>query len=243
MNPTIDLLMSHRSIRAFASDPVPDAHLRHAVEAGQAASTSSGVQAYSVINVTDPEARAALVPLTGGQQKVADCGAFLVICGDLRRHRLAAQLHHAHHTDSLETFILAVIDASLFAQNMALALESLGYGICYIGGLRSHLPDVDKLLSLPDGILPLYGMCVGVPAESPSARPRLPVNAVLFDNRYPDDDTMVERIGEYDRTYEQYMIARGSAPRPWSGAMARLFTDPRRPDIAPYYTSKGASFS
>ena len=244
MNPTIDLIGSHRSIRAFSPDPIPDDHLRLAVEAGQAASTSSGVQAYCVINVTDAEARRALVPITGGQEKVASCGAFLVICGDLRRHKLAAAMHDAAHRDSLETFLVATVDASLAAQNMAIAFESLGYGICYIGGLRNDLHAVDRLLELPKGVLPLYGMCVGTPAEDPAPRPRLGAEAVLFHDRYPDDDAMRELIGRYDETYERYMTeARGQSGRTWSGAMARMFSDERRPDIAPYYTAKGADLT
>ena len=243
MNDHIELLKRHRSIRSFTGEAVPEAHLRAGVEAGQAASTSSAVQAYSVIHVTDPETRATLVPLTGGQEKVAECGAFLVICGDLRRHRLAAMLHGTEHADSLETFLVAIVDASLFAQNMAVALESMGYGICYIGGLRNSLPEVDRLLELPPGILPLYGMCVGVPAEMPDPRPRIGSEAVLFEDRYPDDATMLEHIRAYDEAYERYLVERGATARPWSGSMARLFSDPRRPDIASYYASKGASLA
>lgn len=244
MNPTIDLIRRHRSIRAFAPDPVPDDHLHAAIEAGQAASTSSGVQAYCIINVTNPDTRRALVPITGGQQKVADCGAFLVICGDLRRHKLAAAMHGAQHRDSLETFLVATVDASLVAQNMAVAFESLGYGVCYIGGLRNDLAEVDRLLDLPPGILPIYGMCVGAPAEDPAPRPRLGADAVLFNDRYPDDDTMKSLIARYDEAYERYMLeTRGQPGRTWSGGMARMFSDERRPDIAPYYISKGADLT
>ena len=46
MNPTIQTMLNHRSVRDFIPDPVPDDHIRQAVEAGQMASTSSAVQAY-----------------------------------------------------------------------------------------------------------------------------------------------------------------------------------------------------
>ncbi len=243
MHPTFELMTRHRSIRAYTGEPVAPGDLRMAVRAGQAASTSSAVQAYAVINVTDATTRHALVPLTGGQEKVARAGAFLVVCGDLRRHRLAAEMHGATHADSLETFLLAVVDASLFAQNMSLALESMGYGICYIGGLRNELREVDRLLGLPEGVLPLYGLCVGRPAEEPAARPRLGIDAVLSENRYPDDAEMRSEIARYDREYEAYMERRGSMATPWSGAMARLFSEARRPDLASYYASKGADLS
>lgn len=55
MNDTISLLMNHRSIRKFKDQPVTEEQLRTIVSAAQMASTSSNVQAYTVIAATDPE--------------------------------------------------------------------------------------------------------------------------------------------------------------------------------------------
>ncbi len=74
--------------------------------------------------------------------------------------------------------------------------------------------------------------CVGVPAEQPAARPRLPVRGVLFEDRYPDDEQILRAIDEYD----------DSAPG-WAARMTRKFTEPRRTDIGPYYHAKGANFT
>jgi FMN reductase (NADPH) len=241
MNPTIETILAHRSIRRFKPDPVPPDHVRAAVAAGQAASTSSAVQASCVIHVTDPAERARLAELTGPQEKVATAGAFLVVAGDTRRHRLAARRDGQPHEPSLESFLVAVIDASLLAQNMTLAFESMGYGCCYIGGLRNHLPEVDRLLEIPEGVYPIYGLCVGVPDEDPSHRPRLPVEAVLSEGRYPSDEEVLAHLAAYDATYERYLAERGAEPRTWSGIMARKFTAAQRPDLAGYYRSKGAS--
>ncbi|KAF6589089.1 nitroreductase family protein, partial [Paenibacillus sp. EKM208P] len=52
MNDTISLLMNHRSVRKFKSDAVTDEQLAAIVAAGQMASSSSNVQAYTVIAVT-----------------------------------------------------------------------------------------------------------------------------------------------------------------------------------------------
>ena len=240
MNGIIETLLSHRSIRRFRDEPVPDEHLLEAVRAGQAASTSSAVQAYCAIRVTDLQMRRELVALTGNQEKVARCGAFLAICGDTRRHRLAGQLHGRSHASSLEAFVVAVVDASLFAQNLCVALESMGYGICYVGGLRNHLRDVDRLLAIPEGVYPFFGLCVGVPDEEPIARPRLAPRAVLFENRYPDDATMIALMQEYDGPYREYLAARGAAAKPWTESMAEKFTRPERTDVGPYYREKGA---
>jgi FMN reductase (NADPH) len=244
MNPTLETMLSHRSIRKYRPEAVPEADIRRAVAAGQAASTSSAVQAYCAIQVRDEDARRRLVDLTGGQAKVASCGAFFVICGDARRHRVAAAMHDQPYETHLEAFLLAVIDASLFAQNFSLAFESMGYGVCYIGGLRNDLPAVDALLELPEGVYPLYGLCVGLPDEQPTARPRLDASSVLFHDRYPDDDAVREQLREYDARYEAYLAERdGRAGRPWSAVMAKRFSMPDRSGIGPYYRSKGADLA
>jgi len=245
MNDTIDLLRRHRSIRRFTDAPVPDEHIRAAVEAGQAASTSSAVQSYGLLHVTDDEDRRRLADLTGPQPKVAECGAFFVVCGDTRRHRLAAERHRRAYETRLEAFLLATVDASLFAQNLVVAFESLGYGICYIGGLRNSLPEIDGLLALPDGVYPLYGLCVGVPDETPGPRPRLSVDAVFFSGAYPDDDSMNTLVDEYDSRYAQYLRDRGARnpDRTWSKLMADKFAEPQRTDLGGYYRGKGADLS
>ena len=236
----IETMLAHRSIRRFTSQPVPDQDIRRAFEAGQMASTSSNVQAYSAIRVTDHRIRASLAELAGPQQKEVDCGAFFVICADVRRHRLLAAQAGEPYDAKLEAFLVAVIDASLFAQNACIAFESMGYGICYIGGLRNDLPQVDSLLALPEGVYPLFGLCVGTPAEQPLARPRIDLDGVLFENGYPSDKQVFEHIADYDAAYEHYMQSRSGSAARWSEMMQRKYTKASRIEIGPFYRSKGA---
>ena len=112
MTDAIDLMLRHRSIRRFADRPVEEAHLRAAIAAGQAASTSSHIQAYSAIRVTDEETRARLATAAGGQRQVSECGAFLVICGDVRRHRIVCSDAGEPCVENLESFLVATIDAA-----------------------------------------------------------------------------------------------------------------------------------
>jgi hypothetical protein len=65
MNDTINLLRRHRSIRKFKPDPVSLEQLRAILRSAQAASTSSNVQAYSVIGITGTEKRKELAGLDG----------------------------------------------------------------------------------------------------------------------------------------------------------------------------------
>lgn len=240
MHPALVLMHAHRSIRSYTSEPIPREHIIEAVHAGQMAATSSAVQAYCAIRVSNPEHRAALARLSGPQQKVALAPEFLVVCGDTRRHRLLAARAGRAYEQRLEAFLVAVIDAALFAQNMVLAFEAMGYGTCYIGGLRNNLPEVDRLLRLPEGVFPLFGVCVGRPAEQPTPRPRLPAHAVLFEGAYPDDAALLAPIPEYDADYREYLVKRGAAPKGWSELIAEKFESVTRGGVGAYCASKGA---
>ncbi|HCA39303.1 MAG: NADPH-dependent oxidoreductase [Phycisphaerales bacterium] len=241
MNPTLDQMHAHRSIRAYTGEVMPDEDLKTAFEAAQYAATSANIQAYSAIRVTDPDTLQQLVTLTGEQKKVAQCGTFLVICGDMRRHHLLAECADCECTENLESFLLCVVDASLFAQNLALAVESMGWGTCFIGGLRNDLAAVGQLLELPQGVYPLFGLCIGRADEEPWKRPRLPVDAVLFDDRYPDDDAMLDMMKSYDEHMATYYEKRGASGRRWIGQMEQFFAKPRRTGDRTFYESQGAS--
>ncbi|MCB9897665.1 MAG: NADPH-dependent oxidoreductase [Planctomycetes bacterium] len=242
MNDVLRTMAAHRTVRAYLPDPVPDEHLRAAVEAARCAPTSSWIQAYSLLNVTDPGERGRLAELTGGQPQVAQAGAFLVVCGDARRHRLVAERLGQPFVANLETFLLAVSDATLFAQNLVLAFESMGYGTCCIGGLRNRLPEVDALLAIPADVFPLFGLCVGRPdpAVETATRPRLPVDAILMRGRYLDDAEMLAQIDAFDAEAAAHYAERGLEGRTWTGGLWRKFTRPMRPGLHDYYTAKGA---
>jgi len=241
MNPVIEQMRSHRSIRKFTDEEVAEEDIAAAVEAGQMASTSGGIQSYCLIRIRDEQRLERLVELTGNQTKVARCGAFFILCGDTRRHRLLAERAERSYETRLEAFLLSVVDTSLFAQNLVLAFESMGYGICYIGGLRNDLPAVKELVQLPEGTYPLYGLCVGRPADDPMLRPRLPLQGVLFEEHYPENGEMLSNLDEFDDTMLKYFQERGAGDRIWSQEMVEKFSQPKRIEAGPFFRSQGAN--
>lgn len=241
-DPVLETMSAHRSVRSFLARPVPDADIEDAVRAARMAATSSWIHGYSLLQVTDPRERAELARLTGGQPQVAEAGAFFAVLGDTRRHRLVAARAEAPYANNLEVFLLAVIDASLFAQNLTLAFEAQGYGTCYIGGLRNDLAAVDALLELPHGVYPLFGLCVGVPTALPDQRPRLAPGALWCKDRYPTDAEVLAAVDDFDEEAAAHYAARGLAGRNWSGATWRKFRAPLREALRGYYESKGAAF-
>ncbi|MBI5304380.1 MAG: NADPH-dependent oxidoreductase [Chloroflexi bacterium] len=201
-NPTLDLIRAHGSVRAYKPDPVPDAMLETIVAAAQRTSTSSNVQAYSVVAVTDADKRAHLSHFCGDQKHVAQAPLFLAWCADLARLDRVCELRgYTQVVEHTENFLIAAMDAAIVAQTAALAAESLGLGICYIGSIRNHPRQVIKLLGLPRLVFPVTGMTVGFPAHSPRPRPRLPLPAILHREQY--NSSQDESLREYDRVMAQ----------------------------------------
>jgi FMN reductase (NADPH) len=203
-NQTLELIHAHGSARDYKSDPVPDALIETIVSAAQRASTSSNLQAYSVIAVTDAGKREQLAKLCGNQMFIAQAPVFLAWCADLARLDRVCELRgYAQVVDYTENFLISAIDVAIAAQNAALAAESLGLGMCYIGSIRNNPRDIIALLELPRLVFPIVGMTIGFPARAPNLRPRLPLNALLHREKYNvnQDDAL--------RAYDRAMAATG----------------------------------
>jgi nitroreductase len=240
MNDVIALLKAHRSIRKFAAEPVPDAVIEEIVRCGQAAATSSNIQTTTVILVRDGAARARLAELSGGQSYVAEAGAFLVFCADLNRAKLACAMQGVPFDGGMtERFLSATVDVALAAQNCAVAAESLGLGICYIGGVRNNPQAVSELLELPGLVYPVFGMCLGKPAQTPEVKPRLPLSVVLKRERYADPGSL-DGIKQYDRELRAYYQTRsgGRKDSSWSEEVMAWAARPR-PHMRGFLAGRG----
>lgn len=226
MTPTIDLLRSHRSIRHYTDKPITEAQREAIIAAAQSTSSSSFLQCTSIIRVTDASLREALVPLTGGQQHVAQAAEFWVFCADFNRH---LQICPDAQLGLAEQLLLGVVDTAMLAQNALTAAESLGLGGVYIGGLRNNIESVTELLNLPKHVLPLFGLCLGWPADTPDLKPRLPAAIIMHENSYQPLNQAL--LAEYDEQLAQYYLSRGSNTRrdTWSDHIRRTLIKRKSP--------------
>ncbi len=241
MNKVIELLQSHRSIRKFQDREVDQSIVEELVRAGQGAATSSFIQACTVIQVNDPQAREKLCSAAAGQQYVKEAPVFLVFCADMQRHRLACDMHQADMLSGFtEQFLTASVDCALFAQNVLVGAESLGLGGCYIGAIRNKIGEVDVLLDLPELVYPIFGMCLGYPAQDPEVKPRLPVEVVLKQETYSDagDRQLIE---SYDRRVRGYYRTRtgGQKDNSWSEQISEMLVKEARPHLLAFLRAKG----
>ncbi|MBL4935387.1 oxygen-insensitive NADPH nitroreductase [Clostridium sp. YIM B02515] len=241
MNETINLIKSHKSIRKYLNKPVKDNIIKEIISSAQAASTSSFMQAYTIINVMDIEKRNTIRILSGDQTYIEECPLFLVFCADLHKFEIAGSLNSEQIEQGYtEAFIIATVDTALAAQNAMLAAESLGLGGVYIGGIRNNPNEISKLLELPDNVYAVFGMCLGYPADNPETKLRLPLDAVCCTDKY-DIDSKIDLIKQYDKKISDYYIERTNALRSdtWTRQMAKHMSKPLRPHMKEFLDRKG----
>lgn len=228
MNEVITTILNHRSIRDFEDKPLTDEQIKAIVSSAQAASTSSFIQAFSIIGIKDPAKKKKLAELVGNQPYVENNGHLFVFCADLHRQKLIGDYEQKEVTSSIEStekFMVALIDAALAAQNAAIAAESMGLGICYIGGIRNNLDEVKKLLKTPERVIPLFGMTVGYPAKINDRKPRLPLEHVYHEEEYEqNEEVYLQQLKEYDELISSYYDERTGGRRKdrWTEQMAKM---------------------
>ncbi|MDO4427589.1 MAG: oxygen-insensitive NADPH nitroreductase [Moraxella sp.] len=252
--PTVETLLNHRSVRRYTGEPISEEMLNTILECGRAVSTSSFLQAVSVVRVVDPKKRTAFRQISNdlseekynellaagkrlGHDYVETCAEYLVFCMDGHRH---AKLVPEAELDWTEVSLIGSIDAALMAQNMLAAAESLGLGGVYIGSLRNDIQRASELLALPKHVVPLFGLCLGHPDwDAPmnqSQRPRLPLDTIVSVDSYkPADD---ETLAAYNETVKEYYGTR-KIGMDWIAQIKATFGKPVRPFILPFLQEKG----
>ncbi len=229
----LELLARRRSVRRYKPEPLRPEDLDRLLFALQRAPTDATAQLYSVVRVTDPKLRARLAEATGNPH-VAQAAEFFVFLGDL--HRLAQVLRLKGYTPGRfpKTGVhFAILDAGLAAAFLALTAESLGYGICFIGGVLNAYREITQALDLPEGVFPVVGLTVGVPEEEGPPRPRLPRGLVVHGNRYqrptPEElEAGIEAMapiarGDWARLLARY-FAQGGTMEAREGPYGRVLT-------------------
>lgn len=247
----LEALKRRRSVRRFKPVPLPEEDLEKLLFALQRAPTDASAQLYSALRVTDPALRDRIAQLSGEQEHIRQAAEFFVFLADIHRlERLLAHRGEAMAFWPRTALHFALIDAALAAAYLALTAESLGYGVCFIGGVLNGVEALIDLLGLPPGVLPAVGLAVGVPDEEGPPRPRVPRALVVHENRYrpytPEDLEAAyaamapySRVGDWGRVLRRYFAQGGTMAEregPYGRALVRQGLDPDLPREARAYS-------
>lgn len=194
----LNILFEHRSIRKYKDNPVPTEILNSVLEAGIRASNTGNMQAYSLIVTTGSALRKQLWEAHFKQNMVQQAPVHITFCADFNRvSKWCSQREAIPGFDNFLSFFAAAIDALLAAQNVCIAAEANGLGICYLGTATYNADRLIEILNLPQLVVPVTSIVMGYPDEIPGLTDRLPLKGVVHEEVYNDySDDAIDRIYE-----------------------------------------------
>ena len=209
MNETIRIQLNHRSIRAFKEQALTKEEVELLVDVARHTATSKFMQAYSIISITDSTLKAAFAAISKQPYVEKNGHLFLFVVDYHRNVQLTkAQDRPAKLQGTADYFIAGLTDATIAAQNMVVAAESLGMGTVFLGSLHNDAQQIIDLLGLPEYTFPAVGLAVGWPNQEPQLKPRLPKEIIHMENHYQVLENPLKEIEAYDEEITSYYDTR-----------------------------------
>ncbi len=217
---------NRRTIRRYTDREVTDNELRDMLEAASQAPTTGNMQLYSVIVTRSDEGKRDLAPEHFNQPQTTSCNVLLTFCADFNRFVRWCEVSDAEPGyDNFQSFVTAVIDTVIFAQQFCTIAEMRGLGVCYLGTTTYTAPQIAAKLALPARVVPVITLSVGYPDGEAPLSDRIPVSAIMHSETYHDySDEEIRQIYSEKEAREdsrQFVAENGKK------SLAQVFTDVR----------------
>ena len=224
----LDILNNHRSIRKYTDQSIAPELLNQLLEAACRSSNTGNMQAYSVVVTTDAAIKQQLSPAHFNQPMMVQAPVVLTFCADYNRFTKWCEQRQANPGyDNFQSFMASAVDTLLAAQTFAIAAESVGLGICYLGTTTYNAREIIDALKLPKLVIPITTITVGYPALIPEQTDRLPLEAVVHHETYhdftPADIDEIYADKENSNFYKEFVAENNKE------TLAQVFTDVRYP--------------
>lgn len=209
LNKTIQTQLDHRTIRFFKDQPITAETLTQLFEVMNRTATSSGLQTYSVMHITDQHLKNKIAEVCK-QDYVKDMPVLLIFLVDVHRNAEIAKAkgYNSEKFRSMNHFFQGVADVYLAAQNLTNAVESIDLGAVFLGSVLNDAQKMVDILNLPELTFPLVGMGFGYPNDAPELKPRMDLSQKIFENTYPKVEDYLSEIADYDQAMTHYYDTR-----------------------------------
>lgn len=151
-NAVLKAIRERRSVRCFVDKPLPAGALETICRAAMCAPSACNQQMWQFVVVTARERLDALAEMMPNAHMLAQAQAAIVVCGEPgEKYGFFWQQ-----------------DCSAATQNALLAVHALGLGACWCGlyPREDRAAQTAQLLGIPDGIIPMALLAIGVPDPS-----------------------------------------------------------------------------
>ena len=224
MNPTLDILLNRKSVRAFEEREIEADVKAKILEATLRAPTAGNMMFYSILDITDQSIKEKLVKTCDDQPFIARAPMVWIFLADYQRwydyfihsgvEALCAEREIEMRKPEEGDLFLACSDALIAAQNAVIAAESFGLGSCYIGDIMENYEIHKELFNLPSYVFPIGMLVFGYPTQQQKNRQmttRFDEKFIVFENQYQrlDGDDFEELFAEREKALPQGKSMRG----------------------------------
>ncbi len=222
----MELLNRHVTIRKFKDQKIESSLLKSILFSGTKASTTGNMQLYSVIISETEGQRNSLIPLHFNQSVAKTAPVLITFVADFNRFSKWCTINSATPGyNNFLSFFTAAIDTLICAQNVCIAAENYGLGICYLGTTTYNAKEIIQILNLPKLTFPVTTVAIGYPDESPESIDRIPLEGVIHRGTYVEYTD--ERINELYSFKENLEMSKKFVLENNLDTLAQVYTDVR----------------
>lgn len=191
-----NFFLNRRTYRQYANEVISDEIIGQMLTEASHAPTTGNMQLYSVVTTRSQEGKEKLSPAHFNQPSVKGCDVVLTFCADFNRFVHWCEVSGAiPGYDNFQSFMTAVLDVTIFAQQFCTIAEMRGYGCCYLGTTTYNAPQIADALNLPKRVVPVITITLGVPMGDAPKSDRLPLDAILHKEVYQDyTENQIKRL-------------------------------------------------
>lgn len=215
MNPVLETIHQRKSVRAYEDAPVSEDVRDMIIKSAMRAPTAGNMMLYSIIEVSDQEAKNKLVETCDNQPFIAEAPLVLIFLADYQRwydyfmvsgvEQFCEEMGILMVKPEEGDLFLACCDALIAAQTAVIAAESMGVGSCFIGDILENYEIHREMFALPQYAVPICMVCFGYPSKEQKERERTErfgEEFIVFKNRYRnlgDDEFKEMYAGMHER--------------------------------------------
>ncbi len=201
---TMKVIQDRRSIRHYTAEPVSDQDLDMILEAARQAPSGENAQPWRFIIVKDAQTRHTLAALAGGGSGRRFTAEFVTkkmqerfssLQDEAKKRAAFDKLTSGRVSAFLADAPLNIVvcgkkdvwdmpyDTSAAIENMLLMITALGLGACWVIAPCIDIRDEERvkaLLGMPEGFKAVSIISVGHPTRPHRPRPRLPIEELVF---------------------------------------------------------------
>jgi nitroreductase len=153
-NETLNTIYSRRSIRIFTGESVTRETLIRILRAAMAAPSAVNMQPWAFVAVTKRKTLDELCDKLPYAKMLDKAGAAIVVCGIPDKDEVFSRDYW-------------IMDCSAASENILLACHALGLGAVWTAVYvdKERIASVRRILHIPENIIPLNVIPIGVPKE------------------------------------------------------------------------------